>query len=97
MKTTGIVRRIDDLGRIIIPRDIRRTMHIHEGDPIEIGIDCSALVLMKYRPNVDYHDRFKEIQEDIKNEENISAEKMLHITRMLEAIEYMLKEKTDVE
>lgn len=33
MKSTGIVRRIDELGRIVIPKEIRRTMHIHEGDP----------------------------------------------------------------
>ena len=36
MKATGIVRRIDDLGRIVIPKEIRRTMHISEGDPLEI-------------------------------------------------------------
>lgn len=36
MKATGIVRRIDDLGRIVIPKEIRRTMHIREGDPLEI-------------------------------------------------------------
>ena len=34
MKTTGIVRRIDDLGRVVIPKEIRRTMRIHEGDPL---------------------------------------------------------------
>ena len=37
MKATGIVRRIDDLGRIVIPKEIRRTMRIREGDPLEIG------------------------------------------------------------
>lgn len=35
MKATGIVRRIDDLGRVVIPKEIRRTMHIREGDPLE--------------------------------------------------------------
>ena len=39
MKATGIIRRIDDLGRIIIPRDIRREMGIREGDPLEIFVD----------------------------------------------------------
>ena len=38
MKATGIVRRIDDLGRIVIPKEIRRTMHIREGDPLEITL-----------------------------------------------------------
>ena len=39
MKATGIVRRIDDLGRVVIPKEIRRTMQIREGDPLEIFTD----------------------------------------------------------
>ena len=39
MKATGIVRRIDDLGRIVIPKEIRRTLHIRETDPMEIFTD----------------------------------------------------------
>ena len=39
MKATGIIRRIDDLGRVVIPKEIRRTLHIHEGDPLEIFVD----------------------------------------------------------
>ncbi len=38
MKATGIVRRIDDLGRVVIPKEIRRTMRIHEGDPLQITL-----------------------------------------------------------
>ena len=38
MKATGIVRRIDDLGRIVIPKEIRRTMHIREGDPLQMTL-----------------------------------------------------------
>ena len=38
MKATGIVRRIDDLGRVVIPKEIRRTMRIREGDPLEIAL-----------------------------------------------------------
>ena len=49
MKTTGIVRRIDDLGRIVIPKEIRRTMRIYEGDPLEIFFDTDHnIVLKKY-------------------------------------------------
>ncbi len=40
MKATGIVRRIDDLGRVVIPKEIRRTMRIREGDPLEIHSDA---------------------------------------------------------
>ena len=42
MKATGIVRRIDDLGRVVIPKEIRRTLRIKEGDPLEIFTDREA-------------------------------------------------------
>ena len=45
MKATGVVRRIDDLGRIVIPKEIRRTLRIKEGDPIEIFTDKEGYVL----------------------------------------------------
>lgn len=38
MKATGIVRRIDDLGRVVIPKEIRRTLHLREGDPMELSL-----------------------------------------------------------
>ncbi|MCL2884400.1 MAG: AbrB/MazE/SpoVT family DNA-binding domain-containing protein [Oscillospiraceae bacterium] len=51
MKATGIVRRIDDLGRVVIPKEIRRTMHIREGDPLEIFTDSGGeVVFKKYSP-----------------------------------------------
>lgn len=51
MKATGIVRRIDDLGRVVIPKEIRRTMRIREGDPLEIFTDNDGEVIFKkYSP-----------------------------------------------
>ena len=51
MKATGIVRRIDDLGRIVIPKEIRRTLRIREGDPLEIFTDREGgVILKKYSP-----------------------------------------------
>ena len=51
MKATGIVRRIDDLGRVVIPKEIRRTMRIREGDPLEIFTDRDGEVIFKkYSP-----------------------------------------------
>ena len=51
MKATGIVRRIDDLGRIVIPKEIRRTLHIRETDPMEIFTDTEGqIILKKYSP-----------------------------------------------
>lgn len=48
MKATGIVRRIDDLGRVVIPREIRRSLKIREGDPLEILIEKNCVCLKKY-------------------------------------------------
>ncbi|GAB6138985.1 stage V sporulation protein T [Halanaerobaculum tunisiense] len=51
MKATGIVRRIDDLGRVVIPKEIRRTMRIREGEPLEIFVDRDGeVILKKYSP-----------------------------------------------
>ncbi len=51
MRATGIVRRIDDLGRVVIPKEIRRTMHIRDGDPLEIYTDRDGEVIFKkYSP-----------------------------------------------
>lgn len=47
MKATGIVRRIDDLGRIVIPKEIRRSFRIREGDPLEIFTDAEARLYLK--------------------------------------------------
>ena len=51
MKATGIVRRIDDLGRVVVPKEIRRTLRIREGDPLEIFVDRDGeVILKKYSP-----------------------------------------------
>lgn len=51
MKATGIVRRIDDLGRVVVPKEIRRTLRIREGDPLEIFTDKDGeIILKKYSP-----------------------------------------------
>ena len=51
MKATGVVRRIDDLGRVVIPKEIRKTLRIKEGDPLEIFTDKEGeIILKKYSP-----------------------------------------------
>ena len=51
MRATGIVRRIDELGRVVIPKEIRRTLRIREGDPLEIYTDRDGeVILKKYSP-----------------------------------------------
>ena len=51
MKATGIVRRVDDLGRVVIPREIRQSLGIHDGDPLEFFVDKGNIVLTPYKPN----------------------------------------------
>jgi len=50
MKATGIVRRLDQLGRIVIPKELRNTLDLKETDPIEIFVDGSDIILRKYQP-----------------------------------------------
>ena len=51
MKATGIVRRVDDLGRVVIPKEIRRTMNIREGEALEIFIEDKKVIFQKYLPS----------------------------------------------
>ena len=48
MKATGIVRRIDELGRVVIPKEIRKTLRIHEGENVEIFVDTSENIIFCY-------------------------------------------------
>lgn len=50
MKSTGIVRKVDELGRIVIPKELRKVMSIKEGDPLEIYTEGENIILKKYAP-----------------------------------------------
>lgn len=63
MKNTGIVRRIDDLGRVVIPKDIRRELGIREGDPLEVYREGTMVGFRKYNPNEDFTERDAEYGE----------------------------------
>lgn len=66
MKATGIVRRIDELGRVVIPKEIRRTLRIREGDPLEIFTDRDGeVILKKYSPIGELGDFAKEYAESL--------------------------------
>lgn len=54
MKSTGIIRRIDDLGRVVIPKEIRRPLHIHEGDPFEVYLDGDGGIVFKKYSGLTY-------------------------------------------
>nr|MBO2507778.1 stage V sporulation protein T [Bacillota bacterium] len=66
MKATGVVRRIDDLGRIVIPIEIRRSMKIRDGDPLEIFVDKDGeVILKKYSAIADMEDFVKEMADTL--------------------------------
>lgn len=91
MKATGIVRRVDDLGRVVIPKEIRRTASIREGDPLEIFLDeDGAIVVRKYIPPyrddlmvtlqdaADYYDKYKD--------DRATAEQLRKIAKEIDAL-----------
>lgn len=72
MKATGIIRRVDDLGRVVIPKEIRRNCNIREGEPLEIFLEDDGVVFKKYLPSyrddlitalqnaADYYDNYED-------------------------------------
>lgn len=65
MRETGMVRRIDDLGRVVIPKEIRKTLRIREGDPLEIFTERDELVFRKYSPIASFSSVSEEVAESI--------------------------------
>lgn len=61
MKSTGIVRRVDELGRVVIPIEIRNKFNIMEKDPIEIYVDGSSIILKKYEESCIFCDNKKDL------------------------------------
>ncbi|WRS26597.1 AbrB/MazE/SpoVT family DNA-binding domain-containing protein [Oscillospiraceae bacterium MB08-C2-2] len=51
MKSTGIVRKVDDLGRIVLPKELRNVLDIAERDPLEIFVEGNSIILQKYEPS----------------------------------------------
>jgi transcriptional pleiotropic regulator of transition state genes len=49
MKSTGIVRRIDNMGRVVLPKELRRTMHFREDEPLEIYVEGDTIILKRYK------------------------------------------------
>ena len=72
MKSTGIIRRIDDLGRVVIPKEIRRTFNIHEGYPLEIHISNDMICYKKYVVETNYIDTINGIIENLSEDMDIN-------------------------
>ena len=82
MKPTGIVRRVDDLGRVVIPKEIRRTLGIKEGEPLEIYTDEDTVCFKKYQQK-DFYEWF---ENTINEEESLTTEEKNALNAMLKVI-----------
>ena len=91
MKATGIVRRIDDLGRIVIPKEIRRTIGIHEGEPLEIFIEGEDTVCFrKYKNNLS--DAVEYLRDRIENCcDDLTYGTLMRIDALLEEVQELVK------
>lgn len=86
MRATGIVRRVDDLGRIVIPKEIRRTLHIKEGTAMEYYIDKDILCIKKYYAGVQYGEALIDIAHDLREAMDDTFETQENKDIMLSAI-----------
>ena len=93
MIRTGIVRRIDELGRVVIPKEIRRALKIKEGDPLEICRDGDKLILVKYTPTDDKQDAVDTLREWLKDAEQSAT--LTDIERM--TLKMLLDKVADVK
>lgn len=97
MKETGIIRRVDDLGRIVIPKEIRRTQCIREGDALEIYVDDEGITFKKYLPGASAHPYFDAIRNVIRNEMNVSSEVRVALLQQVGSLETDIKAADESE
>lgn len=92
MKATGIIRRIDDLGRVVIPKEIRRNFGLREGDPLEIFLHEDCICFKKYIPNKleKVSDAFKELADFAEDEGGLRMR--TRVSKLQAEVEERLKE-----
>ena len=86
MKATGIVRRVDDLGRVVIPIELRRTLGIGEKDSLEIFVDGDSVILRKYRKDTEKAHQVAQLREVIDCSDNHHVHQLIN-----DAIEFIEK------
>lgn len=93
MKATGIVRRIDDLGRVVIPRELRRNLRIKEGDPLEIYTGDGGVLFRKYNPNITVKSALDDLKEILRDEDDLNSKPEL--LKKINEMEALLKAEQD--
>lgn len=95
MKSTGIVRRIDDLGRVVIPKEIRRTMKVYEGTSVEIFTSAQGIVIKKYCPEIELLEMTQNLMAAVDDIYiDLGPEKTGDIRRHIQKIQMLLKQKS---
>lgn len=84
MKATGIVRRIDNLGRIVIPKEVRKRFDLEEMDPVEVFTEDQTIVLRKYSPACDYITQLERIRNNIRADDDLRIDKARTAAALLE-------------
>lgn len=93
MKATGIIRRVDDLGRIVLPKEVRRKLGISEGTPMEIYVSADSVTLKKYYPENELSSMAANLQEAVKEMcVGLGPEKTGDIRRHIREIQNLLKQ-----
>lgn len=95
MRSIGIVRKVDNLGRVVIPVEIRRILNINEQDPVEIALEDDTVTVRKYAVNDDTEFVFDKFERYIKNDLKISATTAELLLAKVAEIKDILKENTD--
>lgn len=98
MKATGIVRRIDDLGRVVLPKEIRRSFGINAGDPFEIFTDDEGhIILKKYDPLPEILNRVETLQAMIAENTNYTPDVTNKAVNLLAQVEKLLNSDLEIK
>lgn len=98
MKATGIVRRVDDLGRIVIPKEIRRQLGVSEGTPMELFVKDGKVIFQKYNTSECVMERIKELQNALYEDEAMFGnEKVRKAEEHIKALKEIFKEKNSAD
>ena len=97
MKSTGIIRRIDDLGRVVVPKEIRRNLRLREGDPVEIFTEGDAVCFKKYDVTGDVQQVLTNAEEYIKLETELSPKVVNALLGKIDEMKTILKEVAENE
>lgn len=96
MKATGIVRRVDDLGRIVIPKEVRRQLRITEGTPMELLVEDNKVIFQKYIPVKNVKESVYDLRKVFyEMEEFFNAETANKIEEHIKALTEILKESEE--